>query len=80
MDLKKGMLGKFASKKQANIKKGKAKKKDRRHQKVNVLQKGLKDKSQRKMMDFWKERQKESKEEKQNKKKIMMLKTNLFGE
>ena len=41
MDFKKGMLGKFVWKKQANIKKGNSKKKKKKETKnINVFQKG----------------------------------------
>ena len=49
LGFKNGMLGKFAWKKQANIKKGKGrKKKDKETKNINVFQKGAKGKPKKK--------------------------------
>ena len=48
MDFKKGMLGKFVSNKQANIRKGKASKRKKRNPTKSLCKKGLMDKSKEK--------------------------------
>ena len=80
MGFKKGMLGKFVSKKQANIRKGKGKEKkeQKKPKKKMCSKKGLMDKKQRKM-EFWKGRQKENKKINRNRKKRRILKTGLLG-
>ena len=52
---KKGMLGKFVSKKQANISQGNGKQRKIEENQQKGLLKGVDDKKQRQMMEFWKE-------------------------
>ena len=71
------MLGKSVSKKQANIRKGKGKRKKNKETKNNnVFQKGLMGKMEKKTMEFCKGRQKKRK---LNRKKRRILKTGLLG-
>ena len=81
MGFRKGMLGKFVSKEQANINKGKGKKRKIEEppppKKKEVFPKDVDDKKQSKMMEFSQGRQKKNKENKQNRKKTT-LKTGLF--
>ena len=78
LGFKNGMLGKFVWKKQANIKKGKGrKKKDKETQNSNVFQKGVD--GQKAKNEFWKGTQKENQKRKQNRKKRRILKTGLSG-
>ena len=81
LGLKKGMLGKFVSKKQANIRKGKGKKKKiKETQNNNVFEKGVDGQKAKKKWNFEREDKKENQKRKQNRKKRRILKTGLSGE
>ena len=79
LGFKNGMLGKFVWKKQANIKKGKARKRKIKKPKILIFYNKM-DKKQRDKMEFSKGRQKENQKRKQNRKKRRIWKTGLLGE
>ena len=75
-----GMLGKFVSKKQANIRKGKGNnKKNKRNPQNNVFERGWWTKNKEKWISE-REDKNENQERKQNRKKRRILKTGLSGE